>query len=247
MQQHPLIGENIVAPLRSGASLLPIIRHHHERFDGGGYPDRLSGAGIPRLARVVAVCDAFDALVNDRPYRARKTLDEAVATLRAGAGTQWDPEVVSLFASDIPSCARQGAASLAAASVTLIAAQALSLNRAAVLAIAVAWLLVWCVCVGEPIVRFWLVARRLPAVQGWRLRSLSLGFGGLVLVLLLAISIGVFVRQVVVQVGIEVVVLTIVPLLYASFSPPAWLRRQWRAEEEEGLPALMEGLLPSEG
>ncbi len=110
MQQHPLIGENIVAPLRSGASLLPIIRHHHERFDGNGYPDRLSGGGIPRLARVVAVCDAFDALVNDRPYRARKTLDEAVATLRAGAGTQWDPEVVSLFASDIPSCARQGAA-----------------------------------------------------------------------------------------------------------------------------------------
>ena len=110
MQQHPMIGENIVAPLRSGASLLPIIRHHHERFDGTGYPDRLSGAGIPRLARVVAVCDAFDALVNDRPYRARKTLDEAVATLRTGAGTQWDPEVVSLFASDVPSCARQGAA-----------------------------------------------------------------------------------------------------------------------------------------
>src|SRR5438876_1093511 len=137
-------------------------------------------------------------------------------------------------------------ASLAAASVTLLAAQAVTANRAVVLAIAVAWILVWCVCVGEPIVRFWLVARRLPAVQGWRLRSLSLGFGGLVLVLLLAISIGVFVRQVVVQVAIEVVVLTIVPLLYASFSPPAWLRRQWRAEEEEGLRAFMEELLLSE-
>src|SRR6266571_1029447 len=138
------------------------------------------------------------------------------------------------------------AASLAAASVTLIAAEALTANRAAVLAIAVAWLLVWCLCIGEPIVRFWLVARRLPAVQGWRLRSLSLGFGGLVLVLLLAISIGGFVRQVVVQVAIAVVVLTIVPLLYASFSPPAWLRRQWRAEEEEGLRAFMEELLVSE-
>src|SRR5256885_349614 len=110
MQQHPMIGANIVAPLRSGASLLPIIRHHHERFDGTGYPDRLSGAGIPRLARVVAVCDAFDALVNDRPYRARKSLDEAVAPLRTGARTQLDPEDVSLFASDVPSCARQGAA-----------------------------------------------------------------------------------------------------------------------------------------
>src|SRR5438552_3193087 len=137
-------------------------------------------------------------------------------------------------------------ASLAAASVTLLAAQAVTANRAVVLAIAVAWILVWCVCVGEPIVRFWLVARRLPAVQGWRLRSLSLGFGGLVLVLLLAISIGVFIRQVAVQVAIEVVVLAIVPLLYASFSPPAWLRRQWRAEEEEGLRAFMEELLLSE-
>ena len=110
MRMHPQIGENIVAPLRTGASLLPIIRHHHERFDGTGYPDRLSGAGIPRLARIVAVCDAFDALVNDRPYRARKSLDEAVATLMAGAGTQWDPEVVQLFASDIASNACLGAA-----------------------------------------------------------------------------------------------------------------------------------------
>ncbi len=110
MRMHPQIGENIVAPLRTGSSLLPIIRHHHERFDGTGYPDRLSGAGIPRLARIVAVCDAFDALVNDRPYRARKSLDEAVATLMAGAGTQWDPEVVQLFASDIASNACLGAA-----------------------------------------------------------------------------------------------------------------------------------------
>src|SRR3989442_12683334 len=99
MQQHPMIGENIVAPLRSGASLLPIIRHHHERFDGTGYPDRLSGAGIPRLACVVAVCDAFDALFNDRPYRARKTLDEPGATRRTGPRTERDSECVSLFAS----------------------------------------------------------------------------------------------------------------------------------------------------
>src|SRR2546428_1779966 len=134
-------------------------------------------------------------------------------------------------------------ASLAAASVTPLAAQALTANRAVVLAIAVAWILVWCVGVAGPIVGFWLVARRLPAVQAWRLRSLSLGFGGLVVVLLLAVSIGVFVRQVAVQVAIEFAVLAIVPLLYASFSPPAWLRRQWRAEEEEGLRAFMEELL----
>ncbi len=135
------------------------------------------------------------------------------------------------------------AVSLAAASVLLLAAQAVGASRDVVLGIAVAWILIWCACVGEPIVRFWLVARRLPAVQAWRLRSLSLGFGGLVVVLLLAVSIGVFVRQVAVQVAIEFAVLAIVPLLYASFSPPAWLRRQWRAEEEEGLRAFMEELL----
>jgi len=110
MHLHPIIGENIVAPLRSGASLLPIIRNHHENFDGSGYPDRLSGAGIPRLARIVSVCDAFDALVNDRPYRQRKPVDEALAILTAGAGRQWDPEVVDLFVKDVPLLKALGAA-----------------------------------------------------------------------------------------------------------------------------------------
>jgi putative two-component system response regulator len=110
MHLHPLIGENIVAPLRTGASLLPIIRNHHEHFDGTGYPDRLTGADIPRLARIVAVCDAFDALVNDRPYRPARTVEEAVATLLAGAGSQWDPEVVEVFVRDMASLSHQGAA-----------------------------------------------------------------------------------------------------------------------------------------
>jgi putative two-component system response regulator len=110
MHLHPIIGANIVGPLRSGATLLPIIRNHHEHFDGTGYPDRLSGAGIPRLARIVSVSDAFDALVNDRPYRQRKSVDEALAILSAGAGTQWDPEVVKLFVNEMPSLAALGAA-----------------------------------------------------------------------------------------------------------------------------------------
>ena len=110
MHLHPLIGENIVSPLRTGASLLPIIRNHHEHFDGTGYPDRLSGANIPRLARIVSVCDAFDALINERPYRHARTLDEAVAALLAGSGKQWDPEVVETFVSDIPTFTRLGAA-----------------------------------------------------------------------------------------------------------------------------------------
>ena len=110
MQRHPIIGATIVGPLRSGATLLPIIRNHHEHFDGTGYPDRLSGAGIPRLARIVSVSDAFDALVNDRPYRQRKSVDEALAILSAGAGRQWDPEVVKLFVNEMPSLAALGAA-----------------------------------------------------------------------------------------------------------------------------------------
>jgi cyclic di-GMP phosphodiesterase len=110
MHLHPIIGENIVAPLRSASALLPIIRHHHERYDGTGYPDRLAGANIPRLARIVAVCDAFDALVNDRPYRVRRTTDEALATLRSGASRQWDPEVVDAFVSERPAVTSLGAA-----------------------------------------------------------------------------------------------------------------------------------------
>ena len=110
MHLHPIIGENIVAPLRSGAGLLPIIRHHHEHFDGSGYPDRLAGASIPRLARIVSVCDAYDALVNDRPYRQRKSQDEALAILRGGAKRQWDPEVVELFIGEVPVLTSLGAA-----------------------------------------------------------------------------------------------------------------------------------------
>jgi signal transduction histidine kinase/DNA-binding response OmpR family regulator len=137
-------------------------------------------------------------------------------------------------------------ASLAAVSVFIVAAQLMSVSKTALTAVAVVLVLVWCACVGEPIVRFWLVARNLPAVQAWRLRSLSLGFGGLVAVLLFAVSIGLLVRQPAIQVLFELVVLAIIPLLYASFSPPSWLRRQWRAEEEEGLRAFMEDLLVSE-
>ena len=135
------------------------------------------------------------------------------------------------------------AVSLAAATVILFGAEALSLSVQALTFIAVFVIAVWIACVGEPIVRFWLVARDLPAVQAWRLRSLSLGFGGLVVALLVAISVGLAVRQVAFQIGLELVVLLIVPCLYASFAPPAWLRRQWRAEEEAGLRGFMEEIL----
>jgi HD-GYP domain-containing protein (c-di-GMP phosphodiesterase class II) len=102
MRAHPIIGESIVRPLPSAADILPIIRHHHERFDGGGYPDGLSGHRIPLLARIVSVCDAYDALASDRPYRAKRNSEEAIETLMRGAGQQWDRELVSLLLSELP-------------------------------------------------------------------------------------------------------------------------------------------------
>ncbi len=110
MRAHPEIGENIVRPLRSGWDLLPIIRHHHEAYDGRGYPDGLAGTAIPLPARIVAVCDAYDALTNDRPYRKRLSEREAIAILTGGAGRQWDPQLVSLLTGEIPVLHRLGAA-----------------------------------------------------------------------------------------------------------------------------------------
>ncbi|MBI3271746.1 MAG: response regulator [Planctomycetes bacterium] len=94
---HPVIGAEICRPL---ATLLPAIssvRHHHERFDGRGYPDGLKGEGIPLEARIVAIADAFDAMTSDRPYRKGMAVEVAVRILREGAGTQWDAELVGKF------------------------------------------------------------------------------------------------------------------------------------------------------
>lgn len=94
MQQHSVEGERICLSLRSVSFYLPIIRHHHERVDGSGYPDHLRSADIPVGARIVAVADGWDAMTSDRPYRPGMEVDEAIAQLRQGAGTQWDPEIV---------------------------------------------------------------------------------------------------------------------------------------------------------
>jgi signal transduction histidine kinase/DNA-binding response OmpR family regulator len=111
---------------------------------------------------------------------------------------------------------------------------------------AILFLLAWAVAVTEPIVRFWLAARSVPPVQAWRLRSLSLGFGGLVAILAFAVGGRAVASQPAVQVVLQVAVICIVPILYVSFSPPAWLRRQWRAAEEQGLRDFMSELLVSE-
>ena len=110
MRAHTLIGADIVSPLASAEHLLPVIRHHHERFDGQGYPDGLRGQQIPWLARIVAVSDAYDALVNDRPYRPRRSREEAIAVLMNGAGSQWDAEVVDAFLREVGSIPQRKAA-----------------------------------------------------------------------------------------------------------------------------------------
>jgi putative two-component system response regulator len=97
MQQHTLIGERIVQPLRMAASVGPIVRYHHERWDGRGYPDGLMRESIPLCARIVAVADAFDAMTTVRPYNRVLSAAEAAERLRAGAGIYWDPTVVAVF------------------------------------------------------------------------------------------------------------------------------------------------------
>jgi len=97
MQTHSAEGQRIALPLRSTVALLPTIRHHHERFDGAGYPDHLVGGAIPTHARMAAIADAWDAMVSDRPYRRGMEIEEARRRLEQGAGSQWDAEFVRAF------------------------------------------------------------------------------------------------------------------------------------------------------
>lgn len=97
IKRHPIIGEEIIQPMRFADRVGPIVRGHHERWDGQGYPDGLRGERIPLGARIVAVGDAWDAMTSDRPYRRALPKDEALRRLREGAGTQWDPNLVPIF------------------------------------------------------------------------------------------------------------------------------------------------------
>jgi putative two-component system response regulator len=97
MKTHSVEGERICLSLRSVSYYLPMIRHHHERVDGGGYPDHLAGRDIPLAARIAAIADAWDAMVSDRPYRRGLDEEEALRRLRQGAGSQWDAGLVRVF------------------------------------------------------------------------------------------------------------------------------------------------------
>ncbi|MDR7523377.1 MAG: HD domain-containing protein [Armatimonadota bacterium] len=101
IRPHPLLGADLCRPLSDGGTVAAIVRGHHERWHGGGYPHGLAGEAIPVGARIVAVADAYDALTSDRPYRPAYTPRDALDILRIGAGTQWDPTLVDAFASVI--------------------------------------------------------------------------------------------------------------------------------------------------
>jgi riboflavin transporter FmnP len=97
MNAHPVLGAQIIGPVDRLAAELPVIRHHHEWYNGSGYPDRLIGDEIPRLARILHVADAFEAMTADRPYRKALSGEQAVSELRKFAGVQFDPEIVDAF------------------------------------------------------------------------------------------------------------------------------------------------------
>ena len=95
--QHPRIGQVILEQAAALKDAVPIILHHHERFAGHGYPYGLRGNEIPLGARIVAIADAYDAMIHDRPYKRAMTHDQAIAELRRHSGTQFDPDLVNLF------------------------------------------------------------------------------------------------------------------------------------------------------
>ena len=97
IKMHPVISEKICSPLLSLQPILPVIRHHHERYDGKGYPDGLSGEDIPLEARIIAVADCFDAMSTKRPYRERLPKERIISIFNAGAGSQWDESIAGIF------------------------------------------------------------------------------------------------------------------------------------------------------
>lgn len=101
IKNHPSIGEHILKPAKIFDNIIPMVKHHHERYDGRGYPSSLKGEDIPLCARIVCIADSFDAMTSDRSYRPRFTLYKALDELKKCKGTQFDPTLVDLFVPEI--------------------------------------------------------------------------------------------------------------------------------------------------
>lgn len=99
IEAHPVKGIEMIAALKFLRKCFPLIRHHHERYDGKGYPDNLKGGEIPFLARILSIADAFDAMTSKRPYRRGLKIDEAVEEIKRNSETQFDPQLAKLFIS----------------------------------------------------------------------------------------------------------------------------------------------------
>ena len=102
MQQHPVMGAEILAPIKQLKDIIPGVKYHHEFYDGTGYPDGLKGEGIPLHARILTVADTVDAMGADRPYRKGRSTDVIIAELKRCSGTQFDPKVVEAFLKVLP-------------------------------------------------------------------------------------------------------------------------------------------------
>lgn len=97
IKMHPVRGEEILKPIKQFRDLLPIIRHHHERLDGRGYPDGLSNGQIPFLSKIITIADSFDSMTSDRPYRPAPPREYAISELKRCSGIQFEPQAVGAF------------------------------------------------------------------------------------------------------------------------------------------------------
>jgi HD-GYP domain-containing protein (c-di-GMP phosphodiesterase class II) len=114
MCRHSVIGERILSAAPALGPAARLVRSTHEAWDGSGYPDKLAGVEIPLGARIMTVCDSFDAMISNRPYAAAKSIDDALAELRRCAGTQFDPAIVLVFEQVLADRAKAPTADIAA-------------------------------------------------------------------------------------------------------------------------------------
>jgi HD-GYP domain-containing protein (c-di-GMP phosphodiesterase class II) len=97
VMQHALHGAEIISKIKQLSYIVPIVKHHHERYDGEGFPDGLAGEKIPLHARIIALADSFDAMTSNRPYRKSLSYDWAIEEIKRQAGSQFDPELVDIY------------------------------------------------------------------------------------------------------------------------------------------------------